>query len=162
MMKKMILALCLTALLPITPAPAATDKRDVYTAVTGREMRELMKRFGYLVRLRKDGGGDPLLETTLDGTPFKVYFYGCDKASTRTCGSIQLAAVLRPKNPQDTSRINAWNRDQRYGKAYRHKNGNVVLHMNINIRHGVTIGNLRVWFDWWRLGLRGFKRYVGN
>lgn len=161
-MKKILLALCLAALLPASPAPASTDKRDVYTAVTGREMRELMQRFGYLVRLDKDGGGDPLLETALDGTPFNIYFYGCDRASVRTCGSIQLAAVLRPKNPQDAARLNAWNREQRHGKAFRRKNGDVVLHMNINIRHGLTIGNLRVWLDWWRLGLRGFKRYIGN
>ena len=51
--------------------------------------------------------------------------------------------------------MNAWNREQRHGKAFRRKNGDVVLHMNINIRHGLTIGNLRVWLDWWRLGLRG-------
>lgn len=161
-MKKFFLVVCLAALLPASPAMAVVDKRDVYTGVTGREMRELMQRFGYLVRLDKDGGGDPLLETTLDGTLFKVYFYGCDRATTRTCGSIQLAAVLRPKNPQDAARMNAWNREQRHGKAFRRKNGDVVLHMNINIRHGLTIGNLRVWLDWWRLGLRGFKRYVGN
>ena len=162
MIKKIVLALCLAALVPATQAPAATDKRDVYTGVTGREMSELMRRFGYLARLGKDGGGDPVIETTLDGSPFKIYFYGCDKASVRTCGSIQLVAALRPKNPQDATRINAWNREQRHGKAFRRKNGDVVLHMNINIRHGVTIGSLRVWFDWWRLGLRGFKRYVGN
>jgi Putative bacterial sensory transduction regulator len=161
-MKKILLFLCLAALLPATPALSGTDMREVYTGVTGREMRELMQRFGYRVRLGKDGSGDPLLETTLDGTEFKVYFYGCDRAATRTCGSIQLAVVLRPKNPQDAARINAWNREQRHGKAFRRKNGDVVLHMNINIRHGVTIGNLRVWLDWWRLGLRGFKRYVGN
>ncbi len=161
-MKKILLALCLTALLPVSPAPAATDKRDVYTAVTGREMRELMQRFGYLVKLGKDGGGDPLLETSLDGTSFKIYFYGCDRASVRSCGSIQLAAAIRPRNPQDAARMNAWNREQRHGKAFRRKNGDVVLHMNINIRHGLTIGHLRVWLDRWRLGLRGFKRYIGN
>ncbi|MCZ6860562.1 MAG: YbjN domain-containing protein [Alphaproteobacteria bacterium] len=161
-MKKILLALCLTALLPVSPAPAATDKRDVYTAVTGREMRELMQRFGYPVRLGKDSGGDPLIETTLDGTQFKIYFYGCDRNAVRTCKSIQIVAALRPRNPQDAARINAWNREQRHGKAFRRKNGDVVLHMNINIQHGLTIGNLRVWLDWWRLGLRGFKRYVGN
>ena len=161
-MKNILLALCLTALLPVSPAPAATDKRDVYTAVTGREVRELMQRFGYLVRLSKDSGGDPLIETTLDGTQFKIYFYGCDRAATRTCKSIQIVAALRPRNPQNAVRMNAWNREQRHGKAFRRKNGDVVLHMNINIQHGLTIGNLRVWLDWWRLGLRGFKRYVGN
>ena len=161
-MKKILLVLCLATLLPVSPAAPAVDKRDVYTAVTGREMRELMQRFGYLVKLGKDSGGDPLLKTSLDGTSFKIYFYGCDRASTRTCRSIQLVAELRPKNPQSTVRINAWNREQRHGKAFRRKNGDVVLHMNINIRHGLTIGNLRVWLDWWRLGLRGFKRYVGN
>ncbi len=161
-MKKILLILFIAAILPTTPALAATDRREVYTGVTGREMRVLMERFGYRVQLSKDGGGDPLLETTLDGTPFKIYFYGCDRATTRTCGSIQLAAILRPKNPQDAARMNVWNREQRHGKAFRRKNGDVVLHMNINIRHGVTIGNLRVWLDWWRLGLRGFKRYIGN
>ncbi|MHA1536488.1 MAG: YbjN domain-containing protein [Alphaproteobacteria bacterium] len=161
-MKKFLLASCLAALLAGPPASAATDNREVYTAVTGREVLGLMERFGYRLRLGRDGGGDPVLETTLDGTPFKVYFYGCDRNAVRTCGAIQLAAILRPRNPQDARQINAWNRAQRHGKAFRRKNGDVVLHMNINIRHGLTVGNLRIWFDWWRLGLRGFKRHIGN
>ncbi|MEF2553013.1 YbjN domain-containing protein [Aurantimonas sp. A2-1-M11] len=91
----------------------------------------------------------------IDGTLYAVFFNDCN-ADRSECQSLQFYASW-DGSEIDPAAINGWNRDKRFAKAYLDAENEPVLEMDVNLRHGVTRGNLEDTFDWWRLSLKEFQ-----
>ena len=91
----------------------------------------------------------------INGTLYVIFFNDCNSDRSE-CQSLQFYASWEGV-PVDQAAINGWNRDKRFAKAYIDAENDPVLEMDVNLRHGVTRGNLEDTFDWWRLSLREFK-----
>lgn len=86
-----------------------------------------------------------------------MYFYGCAKG--RECDDIQFSAGWSgPK--VSLEKINEWNRDKRFGKAYIDSDGDPRLEMEVNLDYGVSAKNLEDSFNWWSKALKEFKKIV--
>lgn len=108
--------------------------------------------------LSTDNTGDPMIEGRIDGVGYAVFFYGCD--SGQDCNAVQFAASWVNPGHVTSARINDWNREKRFGKAYLDSDGDPVITMDVNLDYGVTIRNFEDTADWWRIAATGFYEEV--
>lgn len=102
--------------------------------------------------------GNPKIAGRMNGVPYSVFFLNCPSAST--CADMNFyAGFLDAKLPIE--RINQWNRDKRFGKAYLDNDNDAVIEMDINIEAGVARDNMAETFTIWRLLLDQFTEFVG-
>jgi hypothetical protein len=78
---------------------------------------------------------------------FHVQFFGCD--GIKDCQSVQFWSAFDLTKGIDLERINDWNRDKRYGKAYLDGEMDPFLEMDVNMTGGLppatAIENLALW-----------------
>jgi hypothetical protein len=108
--------------------------------------------------LRRDGLDDPLIRGQIDGKDYMVYFYGCERGAD--CTNLLFVARWQSDHFNDKS-MGDWNRKKRFGKAYLDDDGNPSVELSVNLRHGVSRGNLVDTFDWWRLIMVEFADFFG-
>lgn len=155
----------LLALAAIPGAAGAAVRNDaVLDAITGKEFAALMAEFGYDVKLEKDDSGDPYLVSTKGDTSFVVIFYGCDKnkdALKRVCGDVQFRSSYEAPEAASLNRMNKWNTDFRFGKAYVDDDGDPTIEMVLNMSGGVTTSYIRNILKWWGIVVRDFEKHIG-
>jgi Putative bacterial sensory transduction regulator len=88
----------------------------------------VMQEAGYKAELGKDGTGDPQITSGASGAKFTIYFYGCEK--NQKCTEIQFYAGWSDKLTLE--RINAWNAEHRFGRAYLDDKGEVNIEYDLN------------------------------
>jgi hypothetical protein len=59
-------------------------------------------------------------------------------------------------------KVNAYNRDNRFGQAYFQKNGEIGLDMSATLQGGVARQHIKEVIDWWKTTLTGFPRKIGG
>lgn len=145
-------ALALALLLAGSPAYAV----ELVTAKSPSRILSIAKGFGS-AKLDKDADGDPLIRGRIAGTQYNVHFYGCKDG--RNCEDIQfMAGWTGYKVSPET--LNRWNMERRYGTAYLDGDNDPILHMPVNLKHGVSQANLDDTFDWWKVALKDFTKEV--
>ncbi len=159
-----IVVLLLAAIAVSGTAEAASRNDAVVDAVTGKEFAALLAEFGYDVEVDEDDQGDPYFITSKNGTRFVVIFYGCDKnpsAISRVCGDVQFRSSYEAPDAASLDRMNNWNRDFRFGKAYVDSDGDPTIEMVVNMTGGVTPSYVRNTLKWWTIVLRDFEDHIG-
>ena len=107
--------------------------------------------------LTTDNQGDPMIEGRIGGKEYAVIFYDC--TDNRACKAIQFWAWFQA--PSITSAdMKEWNQSERFGKAYLDSDGDPNIEWDVNLFGGVTYRNLDDNFDWWRLVLEKFGKFV--
>lgn len=118
----------------------------------------LLQDYGLKVTKGTDNVGDPLLSTRIEGTNFDIYFYSCDDGP---CQSIQFSAGFDLDNPMSAGKINEWNRDKRFGKAYLDDDGDPHIEYDVNVDlDGVGAKNFDDTIDLWRVVLADFRDFI--
>lgn len=138
--------------------PASALAQSTIDATDPDEIINLLRGFGSAV-LETDSAGDPMIVGRIDGTRFLVLFYGCNDSGER-CRSVQFRAAWETGGDYTLAKLNAWNRDKRFGKAYLDDVDDPVLEMDINLFDGVSTRNLEDTIDWWQIVLADFKLNV--
>lgn len=118
----------------------------------------LMQSYGLVVEQDRDDYGDPRLSSRLEGTRFSVYFYDCEDGP---CQSIQFTAGFDMDRPLPVQRVNDWNRDKRFGKAYLDDEGDPFVEYDVNVDFdGVGAKNFDDTLDIWRQVLEEFRDHI--
>ena len=148
-MSPRILAAAL-AFLPVTGAAQVVGDPDVIGL--------LMLDHGLRVAADRAADGTPELHSDIDGTRFRVLFYGCDP---QPCTSLQFSAGFALQRPMGPARINDWNRLRRFGKAFVDSRGDPFVEMDVNL-YGDGIGrrNFEDSLDLWRRVLNDFRDHI--
>jgi hypothetical protein len=121
-------------------------------------VRAFLEAYGLRVTSETDSSGDPVLSSRVEGTGFKVFFYGCDGGQ---CESIQFSTAFDLDRPLTAAKVNEWNRDKRYGKAYIDDEGDPFIDMDVNLDFdGVGAKNFDDTIDLWRAVLSDFRDYI--
>ena len=92
------------------------------------------------------------------GIPYQLYFMNCTDSTN--CEDVQFYSGFLDVKP-DLERINAWNRDKRFGKAYLDSDLDAVIEWDVNLEHGLTRENMDAAFSLWWLLLDQYTTYVG-
>ena len=125
--------------LAATLAPIAVSAQSLVEAGDPDRLVELLHEGGYVAERTTDGVGDPMIDVTLPGTSFEVYFYDCTDGSD--CLTLQLSSGYDLPDGMSLERANEWNRDKRYATVYLDEEDDPFLQMDLNIDYGVTDKN---------------------
>jgi len=105
------------------------------------------------------GGTATVVRSSVDGTPFAIYLYDCRKDR---CASLQYAASFSNGDGLTLARLNAWNRQSRYIRAYLDRSGRVLGEYDLDIAPGLDGKALDHSLRRWRSALSRFKLFVGG
>ena len=118
----------------------------------------LMGEHGLPVVAGTHPDGTPELQSRVDGTRFRVLFYGCEAGP---CETVQFTTGFDLDRPMTAARINAWNRERRFGKAFLDGDGDPFVEMDVNLYgEGVGRRNFDDTLDLWRQVLSDFRIFI--
>ena len=119
----------------------------------------LMMDQGLEVAADRHPDGTPELHSRMDGLRFRVLFYACDPPP---CETIQFTAGFDLPRPMALARINDWNRERRFGKAFLDDEGDPFVEMDVNL-YGEGIGRRTFLdtLDLWQQVLSDFRDHIG-
>ncbi len=126
-------------------------------APTIKDIYEIARGWGSAER-ETSGNGLPMISGRIDGIKYALVLYDCDEA-TDTCKSAQFTAGFSGAN-MDMQRINHWNAERRFGKAWLDDDNDPALELNFTLVGGMTRENLDDTFDWWRVVARSYRDYI--
>lgn len=155
-MKRALVSVLLVALLAggwLRPAEA----RDLPSGgMTADEVAAWLRDQNYPATVKPDPTtpGDQIISSTVDGINFDIYMYQCQ---SNRCRSLQYAAGWS-STVMTADRVNAWDRENRYCRAYMASSGAVWCEFDIDIDPGGTYESLTNSLARWREVLGVFKR----
>ncbi|MEI2416946.1 DUF945 family protein [Orrella sp. JC864] len=126
--------------------PAGPAFGQVLQSLDPKHIAALFEEEGYEVARSRDAAGEPLLEIrrrdgqALRGREIQVEFYGC--IGQDDCEELLLRAIHDAGPHVTLTRLNAWNADSRWVKAYQSEDGQAVLEMDIGAYGGLGQENL--------------------
>lgn len=146
----------ITTLALALPANAAAINKG---GLTRGEVAAFLKSKGYPVTATKDSNGLSILKsTTPSGVNFDVYFFDC---KGERCPSIQFAAGWTMQKPVDRNKLNVWNRDHRYMRAYVQDGGSLYGEIDMIIAPGGSMEQLETNRVLFNTLLGKFKTHFG-
>ncbi|MDY6961645.1 MAG: YbjN domain-containing protein [Pseudomonadota bacterium] len=101
--------------------------------------------------------GDPLINGTMDGIRYQIYFRNCTAGAD--CEDINLYAGFSSQPSLET--INNWNRDKRFSRAYLDETGDAVIEMDLDMVAGVTPEYLDSQMKLWPQIIGQFATHIG-
>ncbi len=154
-MKVICVSAVAAALMLATPALAGPIPDG---GVTAAEVAAVMLSKGFKAEITKDSDGDPMIISGVDGTTFRVLFYGCKP--TKRCMAIQFASGFDLKTGLSLQQINNWNRNNRFGRGYLDDDMDPIVHMDVDLEHGATTEAVANVLATWSSVVPAFKAFM--
>ena len=140
---------------PDRPAPSGPSSALVGADDPSR-LVQIMESQGYPATLTTDSFDDPLILSEVDGTEFRIVFYGC--SNNADCDTLLFAAEYDTDTDLDV--INEWNSDQLFGRAYDDGFG-AVLEFGLKTAGGISQANFESVLARWSGMMRSFAERIG-
>src|SRR5580658_8663766 len=162
MFRPALIATCLAlAVLPSVPASAQSLPSG---GMTAGEIASWLRNAGFSAEVKPDPTtpGDQIVYTVTDGVNTDIYLYDCHgDGDARRCTSIQYAAGWEASSSYNLDKVNAWNRGNRYIKAYLTPRGSLYGEYDLDVSPGGTYDMLNDTMENWRRLLADFRKYYG-
>lgn len=148
-----------TALLTMAASVASSAQELVDGRDAGRIL-QFAEEIGS-AKLGADVDGDPEITGQIDGQKYTINFFGC--ADALPCTSIKLATRWKFKDGAVTlEEVNEFNRYSQLVRAYLSEEDEVAIAMEVLLKNGVSVDNLKEWFGWWSFRVGEFDDEVIN
>jgi hypothetical protein len=121
--------------------------------LTLEEVIAWLQSGGYAAKVVTREDGKRHIESWSQGTLFNIFTPGCQSGR---CGSLELVFAFSSKGKFDVSRLNEWNSDVPWGKAYYDTVNDPCLDMDISLSPGGTFESLNDQFATWNNVLSTF------
>jgi hypothetical protein len=131
--------------------------QGVRTSITPGEVEALLKSGSYRYE-RLEDKGQVYFRLRLAGLRAALYLLDCQEGR---CESLQLYAGFSMEKPPTLERINAWNREHRFSRAYLDADGDPALEADLDLSGGVAEGAIRAFLDLFEESLRAFAAWIG-
>ncbi len=129
------------------------------TADDPAAVMKAMQDYGFVATMETDSDGDPKIVARVSRTKFRVYFFGCE--ANKDCASLHFRAGYDLDGTLSALKVNEWNREKRFTKAYIDDEGDPFMEMDINLDYdGVGAKNFEDTLDWWRLLVEDFEEFI--
>jgi len=143
------------ALLMVVFATAMAQARDLpEKGVTFDDMATWLRAQGSDAKVTTDSLGNKIVAS--DGGGFNIYLFDCD---SDRCGSVQFAAGFRTDGKIRLDRVNEWNRDKRWARAYLDKSKNLWVEADFDLVPGGTYELLNDELATWKKVLENFRGF---
>lgn len=139
---------------------AAPAQAELISAKSPTALFALAKAEGYRPEMINKRGETPSFRFTIDDKKSILLFMDCDDAE-RNCKTVQFYAGYSVDTVFDTDRINEWNRDKRFGRAYVDNSGDPVIEMDLDLDFaGIPRENIVEAFKLWRSLTGRFESFI--
>ena len=148
--------------LPVSAA-AAGNEHKIVDRMTPGQVVSIMQNTGYAAYVDEDGEGDPMILASKGGEKFGVIFFDCEKAGPlpdRYCTDLEFLAVYEVDRKPSLAKLNEWNANQSFGRAFLRDDGSVVMQMPINLAMGVSESFITSSLEWWDSVMAEFNKHL--
>jgi hypothetical protein len=137
-----------------TPAGA-----QMIDARTPERIETLLAADGWTTALTAEAGRDPYIWAERRGLRFVVAFNNCTDG--RRCRTLQFLLGVEGAKTLTLDKLNEWNRDQRFARAYRDEAGDPVLAMDLDLDFkGLPRANVEETIRTWTGLVDSFYRFI--
>jgi len=119
---------------------------------------EIIQDLGYRGKLEVDGIGDPMIHSSVGGTEFAIYFYGCE--DNAKCTALLFKVGYDLADGTTLGVVNDWNAANLFGRAYLDDEADPWIEMPVNLHGGVSRQNFEDTFDWWEVLIDNFEAHI--
>ena len=152
-----LLAVILAFSLAVAQGQTPVQAPKVVTSLTLEEMEAILKEAGYRYeRVKKDA--EVFFVLRMRDLKAALFLMDCKEGR---CGSLQLYAGFNMEKPPTLERINAWNREKRFSRAYLDKDGDPVLESELDLEGGVTRQAIISFLETFETSLSRFATWIG-
>ncbi|KIC12435.1 hypothetical protein RA19_02060 [Leisingera sp. ANG-M1] len=139
--------------------PVAAAAQNV-VAKTGDSVANFFKDEGAQVEVTTDSVGDPNLKVEYYGNDFSVYYYGCD--NNTNCDAIQFFSGYQTDGGVRISKINEWNRENRFARGYISEEGSARIEMDVFLgKEGMNPDDFAQAVGFWTRRMTEFEEFIG-
>ncbi|WP_166652405.1 YbjN domain-containing protein [Enterovirga rhinocerotis] len=150
---------------PLAPArpsaPSASADAPAGDLIDGRDIEQLaavLRELGFQAKIGQSSNGQPRITSAAQGINFSITTYSCS-ADSKSC-SIDFFTFWRMGGKSmSLERINDWNREWRFLKAYNDKEGDLNLVFNIELTGGISKTAFTRNFQRWTSMLARFDKF---
>lgn len=148
------LAMATIATLAAVPAHA-----ELVNASNPATIKAIVESQGWPATLVSKPGDDPYIESNRNGLKFLVLFMNCTEG--RNCKTLQYYMGFSDAKQVPLEKFNQWNKEKRFGRAYRDNDGDPVLEMDVDLDFdGIPRQNLGETFNTWASLMDSFRAFV--
>jgi hypothetical protein len=141
-------------------AAASPARAELLSPKAPETVRAAMEEHGWVARLKAKPEENPVIETNRDGIKALVIFMNCEDDHTG-CRSVQFYMGFTDAKATTLERLNEWNQTKRFGRAYRDKDGDPVLEMDVDMDFdGIPKENFLEHLTTWSDLMGAFRRHV--
>ncbi|HWV61271.1 MAG TPA: YbjN domain-containing protein [Sphingopyxis sp.] len=151
---RVALAFAPLALFPATPAHA-----ELVNAANPETIKAIVESQGWPATIVAKEGDDPYIESNRNGLKFLVLFMNCDGGER--CKTLQYYMGFSDAKDVTLDRLNQWNKEKRFARAYKDDAGDPVLEMDVDLDfQGIPRENVGETFNTWASLMDSFRAYV--
>jgi len=152
--KTLILSFILAAAAtpPAYAAPALIDGNSI------DDILNLARGYGSAT-LEAEDTNAPKITGKVDGQPYTIFFLSCDTKTHRDCEDLDFYAGHVGSKPEP-DKINSWNRQTRFARAYIDRDGMAAMDMDVNTAHGVSPENMDSSLALWAQLIKMFTAFL--
>lgn len=142
------------ALFLATPAHA-----ELVNAANPEAIRAIVESQGWPATIVAKKGDAPYIESNRNGLKFLVLFMNCD--GSERCKTLQYYMGFSDAKEVTLDRLNQWNKEKRFARAYKDDAGDPVLEMDVDLDFaGIPRENVGETFNTWASLMDSFREYV--
>ncbi|MEK0164448.1 YbjN domain-containing protein [Phaeobacter sp. A36a-5a] len=106
-----------------------------------------------------DDVGDPKLKVDYYGNDFSIYFYGCE--NNRNCDAIQFFSGYQTDGGVRVAKINEWNTENRFGRAYISDEGSARVELDVYLgKSGMNPDDFAELLSYWSRIIQEFEEFI--
>lgn len=148
----------LIAVAALMVSPVAVQAQNL-VAKNAKSVERFFQNEGAEIESTVDNVGDPKLDVTYYGNEFSVYYYGCD--DNTNCNAIQFFSGYKTEGSVRLSKINTWNAENRYARAYVSDSGSARIEMDIYMGDdGVSPDDFASMVSLWSRSMNEFEDLI--
>ncbi len=153
-------SLCAAIALSTTAAMAATPAHaELVNAKNPATIKAIVESQGWPATLITKPGDDPYIESTRNGLKFLVLFMNCDEG--KNCKTLQYYMGFSDAKGVALERLNKWNKEKRFARAYKDEEGDPVLEMDVDVDFaGIPRENIGETFNTWAALMDSYREFV--
>ncbi len=141
-------------LLAATPAQA-----ELVNAANPDAIKLVVESRGWPAKLIRKGQDDPYIESRREGMKFMILFMNCSDG--KDCKTLQYYMGFSDAKGVSLDRLNEWNKEKRFARAYRDNDGDPVLEMDVDLDFdGIPRENLGETFNTWASLMDRFRTFI--
>lgn len=149
-------ALALGAAIVFSATPA---QAELVSAKNPAAIKAIVESQGWPAKLISKADEDPYIESNRNGLKFLVLFMNCE--DHKNCKTLQYYMGFNDAKDVSPDRLNEWNKEKRFARAYRDDEGDPVLEMDVDLDFaGLPRENIGETFNTWASLMDSYREFI--